>query len=50
MVARTIPVRPFDIVVFGGTGDLAKRKLFPSLYHRYRSGQIPAEAGATVSV
>ena len=44
MVARTIPVQPFDIVVFGGTGDLAKRKLLPSLYHRFRSGQVPPEA------
>ena len=42
MVARTIPVEPFDLVVFGGTGDLARRKLLPSLYHRFRSGQVPA--------
>ena len=44
MVARTIPVPPFEIIVFGGTGDLAKRKLLPSLYHRFRFGQIPVEA------
>ncbi len=36
-----IPVEPFEIVVFGGTGDLARRKLIPSLYHRYCDGQIP---------
>lgn len=35
-----VPVEPFEIVVFGGTGDLARRKLLPSLYHRYRDGQI----------
>ena len=35
-----VPVQPFEIVVFGGTGDLARRKLLPSLYHRYRDGQI----------
>jgi len=35
-----IPVEPFDIVVFGGTGDLSRRKLLPSLYHRYCDGQI----------
>jgi glucose-6-phosphate 1-dehydrogenase len=44
MVARPIPVPPCDLVVFGGTGDLAKRKLLPSLYHRFRSGQFPPEA------
>lgn len=35
-----VPVEPFEIVVFGGTGDLARRKLLPSLYHRYCDGQI----------
>ena len=36
-----VPVEPFEIVVFGGTGDLARRKLIPSLYHRFCDGQIP---------
>jgi len=39
-----VPVEPFEIVVFGGTGDLARRKLIPSLYHRFCDGQIPAES------
>ena len=30
-----------DFVVFGGTGDLALRKLLPALYHREREGQLP---------
>ena len=30
-----------DFVVFGGTGDLACRKLFPGLYHRELEGQLP---------
>ena len=30
-----------DFVVFGGTGDLAVRKLLPSLYLRDRDGQLP---------
>lgn len=34
------PVEPFDIVVFGGTGDLALRKLLPGLYHRDLDGQL----------
>jgi glucose-6-phosphate 1-dehydrogenase len=28
------------IIIFGATGDLAKRKLFPSLFHLYRKGKI----------
>ena len=44
MVAQIIPVEPFDLVVFGGTGDLSRRKLLPGLYHRMRAGQMPAES------
>lgn len=40
--AKIIPVEPFDLVVFGGTGDLALRKLIPALYYRYSDGQMPA--------
>jgi glucose-6-phosphate 1-dehydrogenase len=36
------PVPPADIVVFGGTGDLAVRKLLPALYLRDRDGQLPS--------
>ncbi|AWV08814.1 glucose-6-phosphate dehydrogenase [Marilutibacter maris] len=31
---------PFDLVIFGGTGDLAMRKLLPALLHRFVDGQI----------
>jgi glucose-6-phosphate 1-dehydrogenase len=41
MVSRVIPVDPFDLVVFGGTGDLAKRKILPGLYRRFIGGQMP---------
>jgi glucose-6-phosphate 1-dehydrogenase len=44
MASRTIAVEPFDLVVFGATGDLSRRKLLPSLYRRLRAGQMPAEA------
>ena len=44
MVARVIPVAPFDLVIFGATGDLARRKILPGLFHRFRAGQMPAEA------
>ena len=40
MVSRIIKVAPFDLVVFGGTGDLAHRKLFPALFHRSLDGQF----------
>ncbi|CAG9613405.1 Glucose-6-phosphate 1-dehydrogenase [Bacillus rhizoplanae] len=37
------------IVIFGATGDLAKRKLFPSIYRLYRNGKI-SEDFAVVGV
>ncbi len=40
MSARTNSTDPFDIVVFGATGDLARRKLIPALYFRDESGQL----------
>ena len=30
----------FDLVLFGGTGDLAMRKLLPALYRRKVAGQM----------
>jgi glucose-6-phosphate 1-dehydrogenase len=35
------PVEPFDLVIFGGTGDLALRKLLPALLQRFLAGQMP---------
>ena len=40
MSSQIIPVDPFDYIVFGGTGDLAERKLLPALYHRQKDGQL----------
>jgi glucose-6-phosphate 1-dehydrogenase len=34
-------IDPCDIVVFGGTGDLAMRKLLPALYHQFANGTLP---------
>jgi glucose-6-phosphate 1-dehydrogenase len=39
-MANFIPADEFDLVIFGGTGDLALRKLLPALYHRVSDGQI----------
>ena len=44
MVSRVIPVDPFDLVIFGGTGDLAQRKIVPALFRRYCAGQWPEAA------
>jgi len=44
MVARIVPVEPFDLVLFGATGDLAKRKILPGLFQRFVIGQMPKNA------
>jgi len=33
-------MQSFDLVLFGGTGDLAMRKLLPALFRRFLAGQI----------
>ena len=40
---------PFDLVLFGGTGDLALRKLLPALYFRHHEAQLP-EQGRIICV
>lgn len=35
-------VPPCVIVVFGASGDLAMRKLFPALFHLFAAGHLPA--------
>lgn len=44
MAAEFVPVDPFDLVIFGGTGDLARRKLLPALYHRDRDQQLSEDS------
>lgn len=39
ITARNLP--PCIIVVFGASGDLAMRKLFPALYHLFSGGHLP---------
>ncbi len=39
----------FDLVLFGGTGDLAWRKLMPALFQAFRHGSLP-EGGRIVGV
>jgi glucose-6-phosphate 1-dehydrogenase len=40
MASRILKVPPFDLAVFGATGDLAYRKLYPALLHRSLDGQF----------
>ena len=36
-----MPVHPTTLVIFGGTGDLAKRKLLPAIYNLAHEGALP---------
>jgi glucose-6-phosphate 1-dehydrogenase len=38
--SSTISITEFDIVVFGGTGDLAARRLVPGLFSRFCAGEF----------
>ena len=42
MVSTVIPVDPFDLVIFGATGDLSRRKILPSLFRRMAVHQTPS--------
>ena len=44
MPERELP-RPSNrvLVLFGATGDLAARKLFPGFFHLYREGLMPVD-------
>lgn len=33
-------VPAFDMVLFGGTGDLARRKLIPALFDAHQGGEL----------
>ena len=38
---RNVTPEPSTLVIFGGTGDLACRKLYPALYNLYRVKRLP---------
>src|SRR5437899_470066 len=40
MTTQILLVEPFDLIVFGGTGDLSYRKLYPALFRRHSEGQL----------
>jgi glucose-6-phosphate 1-dehydrogenase len=37
-------IPPLDLVIFGGTGDLAARKLLPALLIRFQTGELGAQS------
>jgi glucose-6-phosphate 1-dehydrogenase len=43
VLTTDIKIEPFAVVIFGGTGDLSKRMLLPSLYHLKRDGRLPED-------
>ncbi len=38
-----VNIEPFTMVIFGGSGDLSKRKLLPTLYHLCHDQNLPDE-------
>ncbi|MGH7257856.1 MAG: glucose-6-phosphate dehydrogenase [Nitrospiraceae bacterium] len=38
-----IPVQPCTLVIFGGSGDLARRRLIPALYNLLLDGLLPSQ-------
>ncbi len=36
-------LEPFTMVIFGGAGDLSKRKLLPSIFHLYKKDELLKE-------
>ena len=36
-----LPVHPTTLVIFGATGDLARRKLLPAIYNLAHEGALP---------
>lgn len=34
------PLAPFTLIIFGGLGDLSKRKLLPTLFHLFQNGHL----------
>ncbi|MDA7598495.1 glucose-6-phosphate dehydrogenase [Alphaproteobacteria bacterium] len=40
LIPKSAEIPDSDYVIFGGTGDLALRKIFPALFWRYAAGQI----------
>jgi glucose-6-phosphate 1-dehydrogenase len=40
MNKAALKIHPFNAVIFGGDGDLSKRKIIPAFFHRWDDGQL----------
>ncbi|PWL24520.1 MAG: glucose-6-phosphate dehydrogenase [Fluviicola sp. XM-24bin1] len=40
---NTSQIKDFNLVIFGGNGDLSKRKIIPALFHRFAAEQLNVE-------
>lgn len=43
IVPEKVNIKPFTMVIFGGSGDLSRRKLLPTLYHLCKDQNLPDE-------
>ena len=43
VMPERIDIKPFTLVIFGGSGDLSKRKLLPTLHHLCHDQNLPKE-------
>jgi len=41
--------KPFDLIIFGGTGDLSLRKLLPSMFRAFMENEVPENSRILVS-
>lgn len=39
-MAQRVNIESFNIIIFGGDGDLSKRKILPALYYRFKEEQL----------
>ena len=46
-LSQALLPQPCSLVIFGGSGDLAKRKLLPALYNLALDGVLPATRTST---
>ena len=37
----TLRVEPFTLMIFGGNGDLSRKKLMPAIFRLWRDGDLP---------
>ncbi|MCR9174022.1 MAG: glucose-6-phosphate dehydrogenase [bacterium] len=40
---HSLRIKDFNLVIFGGNGDLSKRKIIPALFHRFAAGQLKVD-------